>query len=189
MANVAAEERGKTRAKLTQAATTLFYTQGTGNTTLADVAEASGVPLGNIYYHFKTKDDLTQAVVERRTEALETDLANAEREAKPLDKLLTLLQESRAQSELLSQYGCPYASLISDLDKLETDQDAAHLFRLSLDYAERQFAALGLDRPVELAAELLSRLQGAYLLAHALKSPALLKTQLDRLETWLKSLT
>lgn len=189
MANVAAEERGKTRAKLTQAATTLFYTQGVSNTTLADIAEASGVPLGNIYYHFKTKDDLTQAVVERRTEELGAALAKVEEEANPLDKLLTLLKESRVQGELLSRHGCPYASLIGDLDKLETDQDAAHLFRLSLDYAETQFAALGLDHPAELAGELLSRLQGAYLLAHALKSPALFETQLDKLEAWLKSLT
>lgn len=188
MANVATEQRGKTRDKLTQAATTLFYKQGVGNTTLADVSAASGVPLGNIYYHFKTKDDLTNAVIRKRSEDLKAAFEVAECESNPTDKLLAIVRDSRQHSDLLSQQGCPYASLIHDLDKLGTEHDAAGLLQLYLDYAQAQFLALELPHPHELAGELISRLQGAFVLANALKSQALLDTQLTRIETWLKTL-
>ena len=188
MANVAVSERGKTREKLTKAATILFYEQGVGNTTLADVSAASGVPLGNIYYHFKTKDELTEAVIQRRGEALQATFASAENETTPLAKLLVIVNDSRNRSEELSRYGCPYASLASDLDKLGSEHDAAQLLRLYLDYAEEQFTALELAEPRALSGEFVSRLQGAHVLTHALKSEDALYTQLDRLEAWLKSL-
>ena len=187
MANVATEDRGKKRAKLTRAATDLFYKQGVGNTKLSDVAEASKVPLGNIYYHFKTKDDLTKAVIKNRAAELAANLAEAECEAEPLDKLLSLIHDARAYKDALTQYGCPYSSLFNDLDKLG-EQDTGWLFQLYLDYAERQFAALELDNPSDLAVELISSMQGAYLLANALKSQELLESQLDRLESWLNAL-
>ena len=37
--------------------------QGIEKTTLADIAQAADVPVGNIYYYFKTKDELVRAVV------------------------------------------------------------------------------------------------------------------------------
>ena len=48
------------RQRLIETATQVMYQQGTHRTTLADVAQASGVPLGNIYYYFKTKDALVR---------------------------------------------------------------------------------------------------------------------------------
>lgn len=189
MANVAAEDRGKTRTKVTQAASILFYEQGAGNTSLADISEASGVSLGNIYYYFKTKDDLMDAVIARRASELESALAKAEDEPAPLDRLVTLLEASRAERKTLSRHGCPYAALVRDADKLESEHDAAQLLRSWLDYAEEQFTAMGLDTPAALAAEFVSRIQGAYLLANAFKSPEFLDAQLKGLKAWLKTLT
>jgi len=38
-------------------------------TSLADIAEAARVPVGSVYYYFsKTKEELAEAVVERRLE-------------------------------------------------------------------------------------------------------------------------
>ncbi len=56
------------REKLIESATKLFHQAGFKDTSIADVAEDSGVPLGNVYYYFKTKDDLAAAVIEQRTE-------------------------------------------------------------------------------------------------------------------------
>jgi len=39
------------RQRLIETALQVMYQQGTHRTTLADVAQASGVPLGNIYYY------------------------------------------------------------------------------------------------------------------------------------------
>src|ERR1700761_5671229 len=52
------------RARLIGAACQLVHEQGVENTTLADIAQAAGVPLGNVYYYFKTKNDIVRAVVE-----------------------------------------------------------------------------------------------------------------------------
>jgi AcrR family transcriptional regulator len=52
------------RERLIAAACQVMYAQGVEKTTLADIAAAAGIPLGNVYYYFKTKDDLLQAVIE-----------------------------------------------------------------------------------------------------------------------------
>jgi TetR/AcrR family transcriptional repressor of nem operon len=44
------------RERLLGAAADLLYRQGVEKTTLADIAQAADVALGNIYYYFKTKD-------------------------------------------------------------------------------------------------------------------------------------
>ena len=44
----------------------LAYRNGFRETSLADIAEAAHVPVGNVYYYFKTKEELGEAVVERR---------------------------------------------------------------------------------------------------------------------------
>jgi AcrR family transcriptional regulator len=50
-----------------------MYRQGASATTLADVAQAADVPLGNVYYYFKTKDDLI-LVVDRQGVLVVADL-------------------------------------------------------------------------------------------------------------------
>jgi len=54
------------RTRLIETATKLAYGRGFRETSLADIAEAARVPVGNVYYYFKTKEELAEAVVERR---------------------------------------------------------------------------------------------------------------------------
>ena len=42
------------RARLVAAACQVLHEQGVERTTLADIALAAGVPVGNVYYYFKT---------------------------------------------------------------------------------------------------------------------------------------
>ena len=42
----------------------LLHEQGVQRTTLAEVAEHADVPAGNVYYYFKTKDELVAAVID-----------------------------------------------------------------------------------------------------------------------------
>ena len=51
------------RERLVASAAALFHHQGVQRTTLAEVATDADVPLGNVYYYFKTKDDLVAAVI------------------------------------------------------------------------------------------------------------------------------
>src|SRR5215469_1861905 len=70
--------RGGKRDRLIEAAAETFYAQGVEKTTLADIAAAAGIPLGNVYYYFKTKDDLLQAVVEAHLRDVSAILAGIE---------------------------------------------------------------------------------------------------------------
>ncbi len=51
------------RDRLIEAAKAAFYQQGFAPTTLADIAARAEVPLGNVYYYFRTKDEILAAVI------------------------------------------------------------------------------------------------------------------------------
>ena len=60
----------RNRARLLDAATTLFAEQG-GATSLEDVARAAGVGIGTLYRHFPTRDDLVADVYQAQVQALD----------------------------------------------------------------------------------------------------------------------
>ena len=72
---VAGTRPGK-RERLVRAASELVHHQGVEKTTLAEIAEAADVPLGNVYYYFKTKDALLDAVVEAHVRGIEETIAS-----------------------------------------------------------------------------------------------------------------
>ena len=52
-----------TREQITAAADELFYRRGYEYTSFADIAAAVNLSRGNFYYHFKTKDEILDAVI------------------------------------------------------------------------------------------------------------------------------
>ena len=64
-------EAEATRESLLAAAEQLFAEQGIGSTRLSDVATAAGVTRGAIYWHFKNKDELINAIIDRLSLPLE----------------------------------------------------------------------------------------------------------------------
>jgi TetR/AcrR family acrAB operon transcriptional repressor len=74
-----------TRHSLLDAAEHLFQERGVSRTSLNDIATAAGTTRGAIYWHFKDKADLFNAMMERVTMPLECSLANtAQATAEPL---------------------------------------------------------------------------------------------------------
>lgn len=64
-------EADQTRNALLDAAERLFQAQGVSRTSLQDIAQAAGATRGAIYWHFKDKADLFNAMMERVTLPLE----------------------------------------------------------------------------------------------------------------------
>jgi AcrR family transcriptional regulator len=62
-ASVTSERPGK-RDRPIAGAREAIYRQGFEATTIADIAEASDVPVGNVYYYFKSKDELVAAAID-----------------------------------------------------------------------------------------------------------------------------
>jgi len=65
MARSTKEEARETRARILDAAEQVFHERGVSQTSLADVAKAADVTRGAIYWHFKNKSDLFDAMCER----------------------------------------------------------------------------------------------------------------------------
>lgn len=65
MARATKEEAQETRNRILDAAEDVFHQQGVARTSLADIAQAAGVTRGAIYWHFKNKIDVFDAMCER----------------------------------------------------------------------------------------------------------------------------
>lgn len=71
MARRTKEEAMATRHKLLDAAEHLFQAQGVSRTSLQDIARRAGATRGAVYWHFKDKADLFNAMMERVTLPME----------------------------------------------------------------------------------------------------------------------
>src|SRR5436309_14818732 len=105
------------RERLVEAAKETFYHQGVARTTLADIAQRADIPLGNVYYHFRTKEALVAAVIHQHIQGLQLMFADWERLSDPRERLLALLAVYRQEEAMLACYGCPHGSLCQELDK------------------------------------------------------------------------
>ena len=65
MARCTKEEALATRHRLLDAAERVFFEKGVSRASLQDIAQAAGVSRGAIYWHFKDKADLFNAMMER----------------------------------------------------------------------------------------------------------------------------
>lgn len=82
----------KTRQTLVDVARQLFAKNGIVNTTMNDIAKASGKGRRTLYTYFKSKDDVYYAVIEAELERLSDKLDEvATKNIKPQDKIIELI--------------------------------------------------------------------------------------------------
>ncbi len=186
-----AGQRPGKRERLIAAASQLLHQQGVESTTLADIAQAADVPVGNVYYYFKTKDDIIAAVVKSHVERSQAALAAIDsRHHSPKSRLKALVGELADQGEVIAHYGCPHGSLCSELDKRPGSPDfaLAELMLVPIQWAEEQFRALGRRDAHDLAVSLLATYQGSALLTNTLRDPNILAREARRLSRWIDTL-
>jgi len=179
------------RERLIAAAAQLVHQQGVERTTLAEIAQAADVPAGNVYYYFKTKDEVIAAVIQAHAEQIKATLALIDaRHPSPKSRLKAFVREFTAQSEIVAQYGCPLGSLCSELDKRVKDPGlpAAELMRLPIDWAQEQFRSLGRPDARDLAFDLLAAYEGSALLANTMRDPSVLSGAARRIDHWIDTL-
>lgn len=82
----------KTRQTLVDVARQLFAKNGIANTTMNDIAKASGKGRRTLYTYFKSKDDVYYAVIEAELERLSDKLDEvAAKHSSPQDKIIELI--------------------------------------------------------------------------------------------------
>ncbi len=182
-----------TRERIVEAADKLFYEQGFEYTSFAHIAEAVEISRGNFYYHFKTKDDILSAVIERRLSRTKVLLERWEREgANPQDRIQSFINILIMNSAKIKTFGCPVGTLCSELAKVDhpAQPEANALFTLFRKWLRRQFANLGLQRDADaLAMHLLVQSQGVATLASAFHDEKFIKREVKRMRDWLTETT
>jgi TetR/AcrR family transcriptional regulator, transcriptional repressor for nem operon len=179
------------RERLVAGASELVHHNGVAATTLADIAQAADVPLGNVYYYFKSKDELIRAVVAEYIEEIDTMLNTLDAIPAPADRLKALVRRWDHMREVVARYGCPFATLACELDRRSDglDVEAAGPIRRILDWSAAQIQHLSSADPDELAITLFAGVQGGALLANALRDPTIMSGQVQRLERWIDTLS
>jgi TetR/AcrR family transcriptional repressor of nem operon len=184
------QKRASKRERLVSSARELMHRQGVERTTLAEVAHAADVPPGNVYYYFKTKDELVEEMIDAHLREIEEILASIERHPTPQARLKALVRALTDQFDLAAQHGCPHGSLCQELDKRDDDlrQAASNLMALPLDWAEQQFRLMGRQDAGDLAVALVASYQGISLITNTFRDPELMLREARRLERWIDSL-
>jgi TetR/AcrR family transcriptional regulator, transcriptional repressor for nem operon len=178
------------RTRIVDTAARLVHEHGFTRTSLADIAADSGVPLGNLYYYFKTKDAIGEALVEEKS--VEASAARATwEELEPRDRIVAFIQATLDNRATVARSGCPVGSLCSELHKEPGPlaERAASLFEDFLVWLEEQFRLIGKGAESrDLAFHLVSAVQGASLLAHTFHDTRRLQRECNRLKEWVRAL-
>lgn len=182
-----------TRENIAEAANQLFYQHGYEHTSFADIAGAVQISRGNFYYHFKTKDEILDAVIKLRMvntqKMLDQWQANGEG---PKDRIRSFIHILIMNKAKIKNYGCPVGTLCSELAKLDHAAlpDANQLFTLFRKWLRKQFAQLGRKKNAdELAMHLLARSQGIATLANAFHDEKFIRQEVEQLCDWLDTCT
>lgn len=168
------------REQIVDAALRLYRSHGVAGTTLKDVAGAMGLPVGNLYYYFRTRDELVRAALE----ACEDELRD----------LLARLSPLRAQAwweayfdwlledpQGAARFGCPFGTLAGELRALGDPAAARAGQTVELYLGALRERTLNLGLPQTAADDLFLAIQGAYTVARALNDPDLFQQGILRL--------
>jgi TetR/AcrR family acrAB operon transcriptional repressor len=102
----------ETRSRILDTAEQVFLAQGVSHTTLEDLAAAAGVTRGAIYWHFRNKADLFDAMLQRVT--------------LPMEQLAARAGDNNANDPLASVRSCA----LNVLERLTSDPQCQRVFEI-----------------------------------------------------------
>lgn len=182
-----------TRDHIVEAADRLFYRQGYEHTSFADIADAVKISRGNFYYHFKSKDEILDAVIDMRLANTRRMLDRWEAEGRnPEDRIRSFIHILIANQQKIERFGCPVGTLCTELAKLDHGSQAGanRLFTLFRVWLRRQFTQLGCKKDADaLAMHVLAWSQGVATLANAFHDGKFIKREVKQMCDWLQSYT
>lgn len=177
------------RQRIVAEADQLFYEQGYENTSFSDIADGVGISRGNFYYHFKTKDEILNAVIATRVSDIEAMLNQWTAEyPDPRQRILHYIDILTNNQENIKQHGCPIGTLCTELAKLhhQMREDANQMLTVMRDWLTTQLKELGLGKEAkQVAMHLLARSQGIATITTTFEDQVFLRQEVKRLKLWL----
>ena len=178
------------RERLIDSADRLILRQGFKQTTLSDIAKDARVPLGNVYYYFKTKEEIGETIVRARINTTREWLNTCSKEASPRDRLLKFLEYPILNRAELAECGCTLGTLSYELRRSDTrlKEMSSALLKVTLEWSEQQFIEMGCPDAQDLALQFTSNLQGMCLISNGLNDPKIVDKMVERTQKWLLGL-
>lgn len=185
------ETRQDSRERIIIAANRLFYIKGYNQTSFADVADEVGISKGNLHYHFRSKDDLLEAIITLRIQEIKRNLGEWDEEfPEPKDKLRRFAQMLLNEETDLVRYGCPLGSLNMELGKYQEGlrDKSREMFELYRHWLENIFHQMGREDYGELSIHLLTMMQGTTLMTYVYADSQMLKDEHKKIIEWIETL-
>lgn len=184
--------KGKvSRDRIVESANSLFYTKGYNQTSFADIAASVGITKGNLHYHYKSKEELLEAVIEYRMNIIANQLEQWDEQfPDPKSKLNRFVQMLLNEKGNIVRYGCPMGSLNVELGKnqLPLQAKAREMFDLYKSWLDRTFQQLDKKNSKIRSKHLLTMAQGAALMSFVYADEKLLKDECKSIQKWIESL-
>lgn len=175
------------REAIVAAAARLFWERGFSATSIADIARDAEVPPGNMFYYFRSKAELAQAVADvfvEGTQALVTEAEAASPD--PRERIRFLLRRLGQSNRSRVDSGCPIGAAVRDFRRTvpEASARAGQSFELLVSFIARELQKTGPRPSIALARAraVVIEWQGGIALAHAFNDMTVLAESLRRAE-------
>ena len=170
-----ATHKERTRARILDEAAKALREHGHEGVGVAALMKLAGLTHGGFYAHFKNRDDLVAAAVERMFVDSKAMVSRYLENDSPRDGLVTLIEYylSEGHRDRIAK-GCPIAALSSEAVRFpaaakERFEDGVNRFRQAITEALRKF---GGPNPEELASSAVAEMVGALTLARSMPTEA-----------------
>jgi len=175
------------REALVEAAAQSFWIDGYKAASLARIARRADVPVGNVYYYYKSKADIAEAVAANFVRQTNDLIEGIERDAsEPRERLALLVSRLRDSQASRVRFGCPIHAAIRGFrgDAPEASKLAARSFEMLADFIGGEFKRSGTRPSVAnlQARACVATWQGGIALAYALQEPPALAEAFHRME-------
>lgn len=178
--------------RLVDAAMRRFHHHGIAASSLGAIANDAGVAPGNVYYYFRSKEELTDQVIERWCTWVGESLSKLDAVADPRERIRQFVGGAGERRQGYADSGCPLAALRNDLrDALPAiAARSGQPLAMLRDWLTVQFATLpDADEARAHADFCLAALQGSYALAHAAGDARIVSHTVDRLLSWIDTVS
>lgn len=165
-----------------------FHHDGVAASSIANIANDAGVPPGNVFYYFRSKEALTDAVIERWCARVRQALEEGEGGADPLDRLRNFVLSAKHRRQAYTDFGCPLAALNNDLRNAPpamASNGGRPLAMIRAWLNEQFLLVLDAEQSQDHADFCLAGLQGSFALAHANGDPHIVSRTADHLIKWI----
>jgi AcrR family transcriptional regulator len=138
----------ESRRAVLDAAIITLAARGLASTSIQDIADAAGLSKGAVHYHFESKDELLERVLDRCCESIEARVRAAfEEPGAPLERVRRAIQEMW----VVRRDGIPELRVLTELHSLSRQHEPIRAaLAAALRKAREQILETGLNRLLEM---------------------------------------